>query len=798
MLFPISPDTWIEATNPGDMPSRIVVHAARTAAAEAPLWRGLTVFHQVLCQCEFVNKKIAVVDEFNRLKTKAEYSQTARQAALREIAMVLEKPAAAVAAAAVAGDEDPVFVAARLVGEASGMKVVPHPEADRKASYEDRVSQVAKASRFRTRPVALRGDWWRHDHGPLLGRLEGTEIPVALLPTSSKSYTAVNPATGETTPVNDSLAATLEPFGFVFYPPLPDGPVTGFQLLKLGARGLLGDVWVLVGMGILLGLLGTLTPFFTGKLFDTAIPEADRSLVLQFSIALFIAAAVSSAFKIVQSISVLRIQGKMDYKLQAAVWDRLLDLPSRFFRDYSAGDLADRAAGINTIRGYVAGAGVSSILGSLSSLFYVALMFKYDWKMGLLAMALTAVFICFTFLCNYLQLTFQRDKLRLQGKITGMVLQLIAGVGKLRVSGAENHAFRIWAREFSQQRRIEFIIGRIQNAVQVFNAGFPVAASMAIFFTLIWLMQQAAEEGTQMTMSTGDFIAFTSAYGAFQAAMGQLSNASLDLLRVVPVFERLKPIITTDAEVDESKSYPGGLKGGIEVSHVTFRYSDDGPMILNDLSLKIEPGDYVAFVGGSGCGKSTLLRLMLGFERPTKGSVYYDNQDLATLDVREVRQQIGVVLQNASLFPAELYKNIIGTSSLTIDDAWEAARMAGLDKDIEDMPMGMHTYVSEGGGGLSGGQRQRLIIARALVRKPRILFFDEATSALDNRSQATVTESMDRLQATRIVIAHRLSTIVNANRICYLKDGKVAEQGSYEELMALKGLFYELAIRQMA
>jgi ATP-binding cassette subfamily C protein len=270
------------------------------------------------------------------------------------------------------------------------------------------------------------------------------------------------------------------------------------------------------------------------------------------------------------------------------------------------------------------------------------------------------------------------------------------------------------------------------------------------------------------------------------------------MLKIVPTYERLRPIITTEAETDESRSHPGTLKGEIEVAHVTFRYTEDGPLILNDMTLKLEPGEFVAFVGGSGCGKSTLMRLMLGFEVPERGSVYYDGQDLTSLDLREVRTQIGVVLQNSQLLPADIFRNIVGTSSLTIEDAWDAARLAGLDADIDDMPMGMHTYVSEGGGGLSGGQRQRLMIARSLVRKPRILFFDEATSALDNRSQAQVTESMERLQATRIVIAHRLSTIINADRICYLEAGKVAEMGSYDELMKLDGLFAQLAKRQMA
>jgi ATP-binding cassette subfamily C protein len=712
--------------------------------------------------------------------------------------MVLETPARRKVADIVSADDDAILAACKLVGGALGIDVRPHPDPDPRAGYDGRVMEIAKASRFRIRQVALRDDWWRRDHGPILARIEETDEPVALLPKGPRAYLLVKPGDGQPGTVTDAVAETLHPFGYVVYRRFPEGPLTAWQLVKFGARGLRSDAWALIATGVALGLLGTLTPYFTGKLFDTAIPEADRGLLFQFTAALFIAAIVSIAFNITQSIGVLRIQGKMDYFLQAAVWDRLLDLPSAFFRDYSAGDLAERAAGINDIRGMIAGAGLGSILGSLSSLFYVALMFTYDVKLALLAMLLTFIIVGFTTGANLLQLRHQRTMLELSGKITGLVLQLVAGIGKIRVSGAENHAFRIWTRDYAAQRRLEFKIGRIQNAVQIFGAGFPVFTMMVIFFAVVSLTRSMSGSEGLPGLTTGEFIAFSGAFGAFQSAIQALSGASLSMLQIVPTYERLKPIIITPEETDESKAHPGVLKGQLEMSHVSFRYTEEGALILDDLSLKIQPGEFIAFVGGSGCGKSTMMRLMLGFEEPEKGSIYYDGQDLASLDLREVRAQIGVVLQNSQLLPADIFRNIIGTSNLTIDDAWEAARLAGLSEDIEEMPMGMHTYVSEGGGGLSGGQQQRLMIARALVRRPRILFFDEATSALDNRAQAQVTESMERLQATRIVIAHRLSTIINANRICYLEGGTIAEQGTYEELMKLDGLFAQLARRQMA
>ena len=794
-LFPISIRTWVEALISGD-PGTVVQALPGVDCVDRPeMWRGVEIFHRVVCQCEFINKRMSQVDELNRLKSKAEYADAARRQGLSDLASVLSGGGDRSVFSSKAG-EDEVFEAAKLVGQNLDMEVRRHPEGQREKTFEGRVAAIAKASRFRVRSIALRDDWWRQDGGPILGKLGNDGSPVALLPTGPTSYECVNPGTGGRHKVTEDFAESIDPFGVTFYRPFDDGPLSAVDLMKFGVLGLQHDVRWLMFMGIALGILGTLAPIFTGKLFDTAIPQADRSLLLQFTTGLFVAALIGAAFKITQSVAVLRIQGRMDYSVQSALWDRLLDLPSTFFRGYSAGDLADRAGGIAKIRDLIAGAGVSAILGSLSSVFYVVLMFKYSVRLGVLAMFLTVLFIGFTSSANLLQLRLQRDHMEIQGRITGLVLQFISGVAKLRVAGAENHAFSVWARQFSEQRRLEFGIGRIQNAVAVFGSAFSIISSIGIFFVL-YQARAAAGPGAP-SMSTGEFVAFTAAYGAFLVAMQALAEASLNLLRIVPVFERLKPIIQTPSEIDETKAYPGTLKGEIELVNIQFRYSEDGPWVLQGVSLKILPGEMVAFVGSSGSGKSTLLRLMLGFEIPDRGAIYFDGQDLSSVDLREIRQQLGVVLQDAKVLPADIYHNIVGASDLTIEHAWEAATMAGFDQDIKELPMGMHTYVSESGGGFSGGQLQRLLISRALVRKPRILFFDEATSALDNRSQNVVTESMERLFATRIVIAHRLSTIVNADRICYLDKGKIVEQGSYAELMALDGFFAALAKRQMA
>lgn len=793
-LFPLTQDSWLEAVQI-EQEIELQGHHGARVIAEARYWAGLELFHETLCNCEFINKRLATVDEYNRLADKSEHSEQAREQAYQQIYSVMAQPGRRKQSVEILQGEHPFGAACRLVGAAMGIEVVVPSRLEEIENIEERIALVARASRFRTRPVALKGDWFRYDQGPIITLMEETKQPVALLPTSPTSYEYVVPATGERGKVDDALNQRLSVFGAVFYRPFPDGPMTAFGLLKFGARGLRGDIYMLLTMGVLLGALGALTPLFTGMVFDQAIPQAERGLLIQFALGLLIAAFVSVVFTITQRIATLRIQGKMDYSIQAAVWDRLLDLPSTFFAKYEAGDLADRAAGINAIRGLLAGAGVSAILGSLSSVFYVVLMFVYNFNLALIAMLLTGVFVGFTFAANYAQIRLQRQQLQLNGRIASLVLQLLSGVSKLRTSGAENHAFYTWSQDFSKVRRLSFKIGTIQNYVLTFNSAFPIIASMSIFAGLVFL--SGDELGTP-GMTTGQFIAFNAAFGAFLTASLALSDASLGLLRALPLYERLKPIITTPAEIDETKEPPGELSGEIELSHVHFRYDPEGPWIIKDVSLKIRPGEFVAFVGGSGCGKSTMMRLTVGFETPEKGSVYFDGKDLATLDLREVRQQMGVVLQDSQVLPVDIFRNIVGTSSLTEEDAWEAARKVGLENDIKQMPMGMHTYVMEGGGGFSGGQIQRLLLARAVVNNPRIILLDEATSALDNKTQAIVTQSMNRMQATRIAIAHRLSTIVDADTIYVLDKGEIAESGSYEELMALDGLFAKLAKRQIA
>ena len=792
-VFPLSPSTWVECED------RRSLDTFPTASLLGSGWfeEGLGNFHVAVCNTEFINKRLAQVDEFNRLKSKAEYQQIARESALAEIGAVLNPEFQVLTDARGDGDPDPLLAAVRLIGKAIGAEIKPHPNPRKTDTQSTRLQAICKASRVRFRDIALRDEWWRLDNGAMLAFTEKDHEPCALLPINSSSYMLVNGRTGLGTRVTAAVANSLHPIAKAIYRPFPDGPLTAWQLMSYGARGLQGEFVTVIVMGLALGLLGMATPYFTREIFDTVIPGADKRQLIQMVGGLVAAALGVASFEFVRGIAVGRVEGKMDYSIQAAMWDRLLSLPLGFFRRYTSGDLAARAYGIDKIRELVSGTGVTAVLGMFTGMFYLFQMFQLDLRLALAGTALAAGAALFMGGMNLWQLSHQRHLYGVIGRITSIIFQFISGVAKIRVAGAEDHAFKVWARSFTRQRRISWTVGRITNFLQVFNAVFPVISSLALFYFMNESQQDAAASG-EKAISTGDFIAFNAAYGAFVAALLQLSNASLQIFQVVPVYERFKPIITEEPEIDEAKSYPGQLTGDIEIFRVNFRYQDDGPLILKNVSIAIKPGQFVAFVGPSGSGKSTLLRLLLGFEKAESGKVYFDGQDLSTLDIREVRQQIGVVLQTSRLMPTDIYRNIIGNSSLSVEDAMEAAKAAGLDEDVKKMPMGMHTVVAEGGGGFSGGQKQRLMIARALVHKPRMLFLDEATSALDNRTQAIVTASMDRLQATRVVVAHRLSTIRNADKIFVLVAGHVVEQGSYDELMELDGHFAELARRQIA
>ena len=754
------------------------------------LLAGVEALFTVLCHAALERRELAEADELKRLERKRTIGSKVMSDALVSLAATFagdesETPGT--------GHDDLLLTACRLVGKPLGIAFRDAPAAGSN-DRRDRVVAIAQASGVRARIVALKGDWWEADNGPLLAFREQDKTPVALLPSRSGGYLAITPSNGQAAVVDLSLAEGLRPFGYTFYAVLPARKLGLADILRFAMRGLGRDMATVAAIALASALLGMAIPLASGHLFDNVFPAADRSQMVQIVAVLFIASLVTLLFEATRALAMLRIEGKAGSGLQAAVWDRVLSLPVPFFRDYSAGDLATRINGINEIRQALSGTVISSLVTSLFATLNIFLLFYFSVRMGFIALLLVFIAVMVNLTLGYFSVRLMRQGAAVNGKVAGLVLEYLNGITKLRITGSESRAFANWAAGFAEQKRLALRAGALANLSAVFSASFPVTASAAIFACVAIAMVQ----GQALQLTTGSFIAFSAAWTIFLGAALSLVRIGIDMLAVASLYERTKPILEAVPEVGENRAYPGSLNGAIELSNVSFAYASDAPLILDDVSMSIQPGEFVALVGASGSGKSTLLRLMLGFEKPSQGGIYFDGHNLNEVDVGAVRRQLGVVLQGGRLMSGDIFSNIVGSTNLLLEDAWEAARACGLDQDIAAMPMGMHSLVSDGGGTLSGGQRQRLLIARAIVNKPKIIFFDEATSALDNQTQAVVSASMEALHATRVVIAHRLSTIINADRIFVLDKGTIVQCGSYEQLISQPGLFAELAKRQLA
>jgi len=689
--------------------------------------------------------------------------------------------------------ETALLAAAGAVGRALGIPILPPGQSEDLRRLKDPIEAIARASHIRIRRVTLRDGWWHQDGGPLLAYSLEDGRPMALLPRSACRYDLFDPLHQTRMVCDARTAETLAPTAYTFYRPLP-AVAKPLALLKFALWGHFKELWAVLLAGLGATLLGMVTPQATALLIDRAIPDANRSLLLQIALGLLATAIGATLFQVAQSIALMRLETFADSSTQAAVWDRLLSLRLSFFRQYSIGDLSARVSAVSQIRQKIGNTILKSLFSSVFALLNLGLLFYYSAPLAAIALLVALINIGVTVISSILTLRKARPLLDRQGKLQGIMREIINGVAKFRVAGAETRAFAYWGRQYSQQLKLTLASQGIEDNLAVINNLLSALTPAILFVFAIQLLQPSQSQDS--SFSIGTFLAFNAAFGTFIVGATSLSTTIVDVMEVLPIWQRALPILHAVPEVDEDKADPGRLTGQVSVERAVFRYREDGPLTLDNVSIHAEPGEFIALVGPSGSGKSTLFRLLLGFDTPESGTVYYDGQDLSGLDMQAVRRQLGVVLQNSRLMSASIFENIASGALIGMDEAWEAARMAGLADDVQAMPMGMHTVVSEGGTNLSGGQRQRLLIARALALRPRILLFDEATSALDNRTQAIVSESLDRLRVTRIVVAHRLSTIRNADRIYVLQNGRVTQEGDFEALATQPGLFSQLIQRQ--
>ncbi|MEU1214494.1 NHLP bacteriocin export ABC transporter permease/ATPase subunit [Streptomyces sp. NPDC005791] len=689
---------------------------------------------------------------------------------------------------AAGASDDAVYAACRLVARESGIVLAEAATGGAVSDRIDPVERVAVASRIRTRAVRLSGRWWRENSGPLVGHRAASGAPVALLWRRGR-YEAVNPLTGRRSRVDRTSAEEFEQRAVMFYRPLPEQPLGKWQLLRFGLFGTRGDLRRLVLAGLVTVALGSLVPIATGKVLGVYVPNARTGLIVQVSLAVIISGVVSAVFMLLQNLTILRMEGRIESTLQPAVWDRLLRLPTKFFTERSTGELASAAMGVSAIRRVLSGTGPVVVQAGTLGVVNLGLLLWFSVPLALAAVAMLVVIAGVFLTMGMWELRWQRRLVELGNKLNNQAFQTLRGLPKLRVAAAESFAYGAWAGEFARSRELQKRAGRIKNLTTVLNAVYLPLCSLVVFVLLAG--------PARGSLTAAEFLTFNTSVTMLLTAVTQLTGAFVSAAAVLPMFEQIKPVLDEAPEVRGASTQPGVLTGEIEARGVSFRYSDDGPTVLDEVSLTVRPGEFVAIVGPSGCGKSTLLRLLIGFDKPVTGSVLYDGQDLTALDQAAVRRQCGVVLQNAQPLSGSILDCICGAEVFTQEEAWEAAAMAGLAEDIKRMPMGLHTMIS-GGGSISGGQRQRLMIAQALVRRPRILFFDEATSALDNETQRTVIESTRSLRATRVVIAHRLTTVMDADRVIVMADGRVVQEGPPAELLAdTTGQLHELVRRQL-
>lgn len=659
------------------------------------------------------------------------------------------------------------------------------------SAASDPLQKILRASNIRSRKINLSGLWWQNDIGALLGFLKKENTPIALI-RKGNQYLVKNIRTGESWSVNAANSDQIENTAHSFFSPLPPGKLKAIDLIKFTLAFTRNDLLYFALLGLVSALLSLSIPLTAGYIFNVIIPGGQVPELYQIGALLITVVLTLGVINFTKAIAVLRFEGVASYKLQSAVWDRILSLKVPFFGKYDSGNLAERSLGIEKIRTILSANVMGALVSLIFSIFYLALMIYYDLRLALLALLLGAVVAAFTLTISILAYKHVAGYMRMEAIISGFMMMMIGGIRKVRMTSAGDKVFNIWADKFSQQKAHYADKQKLIIIASIFTFGFPVLASLLIYIRIFDLLTLPGG-----SFQIGDFIAFNSAYLSFQGALIAAFMVTVPVMSIKPTFDLLKPILDAEVEDYDGKKDPGELMGNIEIDNLKFRYPDAPDLTLKGITLDIKAGEFVALVGGSGSGKSTLFRLLLGFEEYESGTILFDEIDLQEIDIRIVRDQIGVVLQNGKIMQGSVLYNIIGSSTYTEADAWEAARMAGCAQDIEKMEQKMETLLPAGGGTLSGGQQQRLVIARALIKKPKLLLFDEATSSLDNDTQKTVTENVDQLQATRIVIAHRLSTIRGADKIIVLEKGEIVEQGRYEELLAKKGWFYKLVKNQI-
>ncbi len=654
-------------------------------------------------------------------------------------------------------------------------------------NLNDRLEYLLRPNGIMRRNVTLEKGWYKDAIGAILGTRKDDGSVVAFIPKGLTGYMFFDVASGKWIKLSKKNENLFENEAVCFYKPFPLKKLTLPVLARYITETLsVADIVLIAAATLAVTAVGMLMPKINNILFGTVVENQSLKMLAGITIFMVCVSVSSLLFQTVKNLLSARVETKLQLSVQAATMMRILSLPADFFKKYSSGELSSRSGNIQTLCSMLVSTVLNTGLTSAFSLMYISQIFVYTPTLVVPALIIILVTIAFSLATTFLQMRYSKKQMELDAQESGMSYALISGIQKIRLSGSEKRAYSRWSSLYAKVVRTTY------NTPMFLRVNGMLSTAISLIGVIVMYYMSVKSK-----ISVADYYSFNVAYGMLSGAFMSLAGIATTIARFKPIIEMAKPIMEAVPEVSEGKLVIDRLSGNIELNNVSFRYNENMPLVIDDLSLRIRPGQYVAIVGATGCGKSTLMRILLGFEKPQKGAVYYDGKDLDSIDLRSLRRKIGVVLQDGKLFQGDIYSNIvISAPHLSLDDAWDAAEMAGIADDIRKMPMGMHTIISEGSGGVSGGQRQRLMIARAIAPKPKILMFDEATSALDNITQKTVSDSLDKLKCTRIVIAHRLSTIRQCDRIICLEKGKIVEDGTYDELIEKNGKFAELVERQ--
>jgi NHLM bacteriocin system ABC transporter ATP-binding protein len=692
---------------------------------------------------------------------------------------------------------DQLFKVCRIVANIIHENLVEPPTSIAKTA-DERLYEISIASRIHYRKVILSDNWWTMDSGPLVGFWKKDLTPVALIPYASGHYQVVDSSGEVVVPkVNEKVSQELEPTGAMFYRSLPPKKqLTGKDVVKFCLTGRMSEILTIIGAGCLGTLISLFIPFANAILFDEIIPTTDTTLLIQLVIGLVVASISFAIFILIREYAQLRLENFVDHDLEAALWMRMLDLPASFFRKFTVGDLIQRLSTVSIIRKALSGYFLRLILNAIFSFIYLIAMFYYSVILSVVSLIIVSMSLVASAIYFAFGLGIERRSQDMKGIINGKIVQIILGLSKIRSNGMENRIFASWAQSVAGQKQLDLLLSNMKNLVKTVNSIIPAIAYLAIFYVIFILESPKTLALGGYFISLGSFFAFISAFSSFSYGIIDASNILIEIINIFPSWKRAKVVLQTAPESDPERVKLGILKGEVQVDHIYFRYEESSPYVLQDISLYIAPGEFVGIVGPTGCGKSSLIRLLLGFETLEQGAIYYDGKDLASLNLRDLRSQLGVVMQNSSILDGSIRDNITGGSLATDDQVMAAVRLAGLDEDIKQLPMGIRTVLTNGGVTLSGGQKQRVLIARALFKQAKLVILDEATNALDNKTQEVISNNLDHLEITRIVVAHRLSTIRNADKIYVIQEGKIIDSGTFTELASKPGFFTRLLAQQ--